>query len=519
MAIYHLSVKNITRSDGRSSVAAAAYRAGERLHAERDDIHHDYSRRGGVVHAEVILPDGAPSWMADRQNLWNAVEDAEKRKDSRLAKEVEIALPKELDHESNINLARQFSIQVLAAEGVPVDCAFHDDGNGNPHAHLLMPTRSLAPDGFAKKKNLKLDDKAFLEGVRLKWQDYCNTALDREELDARVDHRTLEAQGIDREPGTHHGPNREPEAFEGILVHSDDLSGAGSEERPGSASGAQLEAGEQTNERVQRLHLAEQELANYLVAQQKQRDMARQYQLGLNRLQQSRAHIRRRQDQLMRLRATQDKAARYSQRQAEWLHELTSTTYRQPDNAWHNLFRLFSMQSLDIFGHTVSRRPALFGELQGIGVLFWKSPKRRAAHNSAARLPKAMQDWQQAQQREQDHQRSLLSVEQDITAQKEFQNQLHTRLLECPAQAYDAEADRERRVVLFQARNQILDQLTPDDITASDFEPERQQQLIDQWQRHELQKRKKYHDALPHVSVQGEDPFVWQRDEDDRPAR
>lgn len=510
MAIYHLSVKNISRRDGRSSVAAAAYRAGDRLYIEREATHHDYTRRSGVVHAEVVLPDGAPAWMADRERLWNAVENTEKRKDARLCKEVEIALPKELDHDGNIHLARQFSTQVLAAEGVAVDCAIHDDGNGNPHAHLLMPTRTLAPDGFGKK-NRKLDDKAFLEGVRIRWQDFCNTALDRAGVDAQVDHRTLEAQGIDREPDQHRGPNQSIEAPQEPQERPD---GATIVEAtldvhtaPSGLSGADYE-------RVQQLHIIEQQLAAHITTQKRRRAMAQQYQHGVAKLEKTRAYMRRRQDQLRRVREVQDKAAQYATRQTDFLHKLTHSTYRQPDDAWSNLFRLFGMKPLPTFVRTVSKRPALFGELHGMQILFWKSPKRRAAHKNAARLPNAISEWQQTQHKTHELQAAVHDIEKDIAGQQTRHTQIHGRLLECPSPKYDADTDRDNRASLFQSRNELLDQLTPDHITASGIDQERQQQLIALWQQHELKKRTQKSKALHPAPTEQEDPFAWQRELD-----
>ncbi len=207
MAIFHLSVKNICRADGRSAVAAAAYRAGARLRNMAARRINDYSNRGGVVHSEILLPENAPAWMTDREMLWNAVDAAESRKDARVAKEVEIALPIELARAANIGLARQFAADLFTRRGVVADLSVHDAGDGNPHAHVLLATRSLAPDGFGSK-NRQLDDRTFLSGLRETWEVYANRTLEAHGAAARIDHRTLEAQGIDREPELHRGPNR-----------------------------------------------------------------------------------------------------------------------------------------------------------------------------------------------------------------------------------------------------------------------------------------------------------------------
>jgi ATP-dependent exoDNAse (exonuclease V) alpha subunit len=205
VAIYHLSVKNVSRADNRSAVAAAAYRAGARLRNDAEDRISDFSNRSGVVHSEILLPGNAPAWMADREALWNAVEAVEARKDARLAKEVEIALPVELAREVNIGLARRFAADLFTTKGLVADLSVHDAGDGNPHAHILLATRNLAPDGFGAK-NRQLDNRAFLSGLRETWEVYANRALEQYGAAARIDHRTLEAQGIDRPPEEHRGP-------------------------------------------------------------------------------------------------------------------------------------------------------------------------------------------------------------------------------------------------------------------------------------------------------------------------
>lgn len=155
MAIYHLSVKIISRSKGRSAVASAAYRAGEKLHDLREDKTHDYSRKSGVIHREVITPDGAPEWATQREVLWNRVEASEKRKDSQLAREVEIALPRELSTEARAQLVRSFVQDEFTNKGMIADVAIHNpeasDGQENPHAHIMLTMRHLDDWEFGGK--------------------------------------------------------------------------------------------------------------------------------------------------------------------------------------------------------------------------------------------------------------------------------------------------------------------------------------------------------------------------------
>lgn len=202
MAIFHLSAKVIGRSGGRSSVAAAAYRSAGRLRDERQGVEHDYSRKGGVVHTEIMAPKDAPDWMRDRDQLWNAVEAVEKRRDAQLAREIEVALPRELGRVERLELLRGFVQREFVDRGMIADLAVHEgkarDGQGQPHAHVMLTLRELTGDGFGKK------DRAWnapdlLVGWREAWARDANAALERAGRSERIDHRTLDAQREDAE--------------------------------------------------------------------------------------------------------------------------------------------------------------------------------------------------------------------------------------------------------------------------------------------------------------------------------
>ncbi|NCC41762.1 MAG: conjugal transfer protein TraA [Gammaproteobacteria bacterium] len=210
MAVYRLSAKVIGRNAGRSVTAAAAYRAGECIEDERTGLAHDYRRRTGVEHVEILAPDNAPEWMRDRAKLWNAVELIEKRKDAQLARELQLALPCELDASQNLALVRGFVREQCVAHGMVADIAIHSpDREGderNWHAHVLLTMRDLLGDGFGKK-NRAWNESARLEDWREKWAEYQNRALERAGSKERVDHRSLEARGIDREAEPKLGPH------------------------------------------------------------------------------------------------------------------------------------------------------------------------------------------------------------------------------------------------------------------------------------------------------------------------
>lgn len=213
MAIFHFSAKVIGRSSGRSAVAAAAYRSGERLHDERIDRTHDFTNKAGVLHSEVMLPKGAPEAFADRATLWNAVEAAEKRKDAQLAREVEFALPRELPKKDNIKLAREFVKAEFVERGMIADLNVHwdigEDGKAKPHAHVMLTMREIGrevtKDGFGAKVR-DWNKTALIEQWRERWADHVNRALAERDIDTRIDHRSLEAQGIALEPQDKIGP-------------------------------------------------------------------------------------------------------------------------------------------------------------------------------------------------------------------------------------------------------------------------------------------------------------------------
>jgi MobA/MobL family len=220
MADYHLSVKAVSRAAGRSATAAAAYRAGCMIEDERTGTVHDYRRKQGVETAFIILPPVAPAGLHDRAALWNAAEAAEKRRDAKVAREWEVGLPRELSKEGRERAGREYAQWIVDRHGIAVDAALHAPsrrtGNDNWHMHLLGSTRIVGAQGFgAKTRDLDRKQTAgpLIEEARAKWAEIANQALEREGYAARIDHRSLKARGIDRQPTIHEGPAvREMEA-------------------------------------------------------------------------------------------------------------------------------------------------------------------------------------------------------------------------------------------------------------------------------------------------------------------
>lgn len=197
MAIYHLRATMISRSAGRSATAATAYRSAERIHDQRTGLSFDYRARSGVEHVEILAPERSPEWVQDRAALWNAVEQAETRKNSQVAREIRVALPAELDRDQRIELVRDFCQRSFVDRGMVADIALHAPGREgderNHHAHILLTTREIGPEGFGAK-NRDWNAVAALEDWREAWARDSNHALERCGHEARIDHRTLEAQ-------------------------------------------------------------------------------------------------------------------------------------------------------------------------------------------------------------------------------------------------------------------------------------------------------------------------------------
>ncbi len=219
MAIFHFSVKVISRATGASALASAAYRSASRLHDERLDRDHDFTNKSGVVHSEVMLPDGAPEHLADRATLWNTVEAGEKRKDAQLSREVEFAIPREMDQAQGIELARDFVQREMVDRGMVADLNVHwdigADGLAKPHAHVMLSMREVGEDGFgAKVRDWNRTEQ--VEHWREAWADHVNERLAQLDIDARIDHRSLDAQGIDLEPQNKIGPAAGRRADEGL---------------------------------------------------------------------------------------------------------------------------------------------------------------------------------------------------------------------------------------------------------------------------------------------------------------
>jgi hypothetical protein len=232
MAIYHCSIKIIKRSQGRSAVAAAAYRSGQRLTNEWDGVTHDYTKKGGVVYSEILLPVHAPPQFSDRSTLWNSVEESEKSRNAQLAREIEIALPAEIDRRSQIQLVSKYVQDIFVFSGMCADFSIHDKGDGNPHAHIMLTLRPLKesgewgakcrkkydldgngqrirlPSGGFKSHRVNItdwNDPGRAEEWRAQWARYVNAMLEFCNLSQRVDHRSYLRQGVQKIPTVHMG--------------------------------------------------------------------------------------------------------------------------------------------------------------------------------------------------------------------------------------------------------------------------------------------------------------------------
>ena len=255
MALYHFHVEQIKRSEGRTAVASAAYRAGEKLHNLWDGETHDYTKKGGVIYKEIMLPDHAPKRFLDRYTLWNEVEQVEKRYDAQLSYSFDMALQNEFSMEENIALAREFIQKYFVSDGMIADFAVHqpdkeEGGIPNPHFHVLVPIRPLNADGTWGAKQHRvyhLDE----EGNRIKdengkwvfdavpttnwgrpetldmwreaWADMVNARFEEKGLECRIDHRSYVDQGLDLIPTVHEGPHVRKMEKKGIRTEKGEL--------------------------------------------------------------------------------------------------------------------------------------------------------------------------------------------------------------------------------------------------------------------------------------------------------
>lgn len=250
MAIYHLSTKIISRSKGKSSIASSAYRSGEKLYNKRDGLIHDYTKRKDVIYKEIFKPINAPNWVLDREQLWNEVEQIEKSKNSQLAREIDIALPIELNEKERIELLREYVIDNFSNKGMVADVVIHDKKDGNPHSHIILTMRPFEENGewgakakkeyildkngnktYSKNGNAKSrkiettnwNKKETLEHWREQWAIYVNKALEKANRKERIDHRSYEDRGIDKLATRHEGPTVRAMEKKGIKTEIGDI--------------------------------------------------------------------------------------------------------------------------------------------------------------------------------------------------------------------------------------------------------------------------------------------------------
>ncbi|WP_144481465.1 MobQ family relaxase [Cytobacillus oceanisediminis] len=203
MAIYHLSMQIISRSKGQSAVASAAYRSGEKLNDQRTNEDKFY-RREIQPETMILAPSHAPEWVQDRNRLWNEVEKIEKRKDAQLARELNIALPRELSNDLQKELVREYVQEQFVNKGMIADIAIHRDDEENPHVHIMLTTREISAEGFGQK-NRDWNQRALLEKWREEWANFANKALEREGIQERISHLSHEARGLEQLPTVHLG--------------------------------------------------------------------------------------------------------------------------------------------------------------------------------------------------------------------------------------------------------------------------------------------------------------------------
>ena len=254
MALYHFHVSQVSRGAGQSAVASAAYRAGQKLRDNYYGETHDYTKKGGVIMSEILLPDNAPERFLDRETLWNEVENVEKNAKAQLAYSFDFALQNELSREENIRIAKEFVTECFVGKGMICDMAIHEPGKDpgdipNPHVHVLVPMRPLNEDGtwgnkqhreyvldekgnrirdsqgkyiFNAVKNTDWGDPETLNYWRAMWAKKVNEAFEQKGIVARIDHRSYIDQGLDILPQIHEGPTVRAMEAKGITTEKGD---------------------------------------------------------------------------------------------------------------------------------------------------------------------------------------------------------------------------------------------------------------------------------------------------------
>ena len=250
MAIFHCSIKIISRGKSKSAVAAAAYRSGEKITNEYDGITHDYTRKGGIAFTGILLPDNAPKEYQDRSTLWNAVECVEKSKNAQLAREIEVSIPKEIPREYWQRLMTDYCKSNFVNKGMIADFCIHDKDPSNPHCHILLTMRPIEKNGKWGAKSRKVYD-LDSDGNRIKlpsgnwkshkedttdwnsqdnaelwrenWSEHCNLYLENLGQTERIDHRSYERQGIDKIPSIHLGVQASQMEQKGIKTERGNL--------------------------------------------------------------------------------------------------------------------------------------------------------------------------------------------------------------------------------------------------------------------------------------------------------
>jgi ATP-dependent exoDNAse (exonuclease V) alpha subunit len=222
MAIFHFQHQIISRKDGKSAVASASYRSGENLRDERYNKTHRFKHRSEMVESFILLPDSAPEEFEDRETLWNAVEAKELRGDSQLAREINVALPREVDPFHYRQLLTDYCEEVFTSEGMIADVAIHLDNPENPHAHIMLTMRDVSKSGFGNKNrewnSFKKADKK-IEQWREVWANAVNKTLEFFGFDDRIDHRSYKRQGSEKIAMIHE--SREVREMEKRGIHTD----------------------------------------------------------------------------------------------------------------------------------------------------------------------------------------------------------------------------------------------------------------------------------------------------------
>ncbi len=470
MANYHLHAKIVARSKGRSAVAAAAYRSASRFTDMRTGITTNYTRKQGVVYSEIMVPtsakgEGSPlaELATDRGEFWNAVEAKERRHDAQVAREVEFSLPIELSKKQQIELAKKYVGKQFVDAGMFADICIHDEGKGNPHAHVLLTMRDIKSDGFGNK-NRNWNKKELLEKWRENWANEANQALELAGIDESIDHRTLGVQGISREPQIHRGASVDEMEQRGIETDRGNTFRAIDDRNQEVAPVYRLDVALRSTEDL------EKRMQDFTA----KRRAYHEKQLELKDLDRRRFECQQLIKQTEEDRKCFEKAAENS---TATLQKRFQKVYRHPEQAWEKL-REWEASIPSSEPHFLNE-PKHYGALRGANLVGMKNPHRQKAEIESEFIEQDWREWENSKNSNIRATNELKSLESDVKQLEQAVIKAHQEL---EALEFDAKEEKHLEAAKKAAdrdAEKALQGIKTEQIQQTDMPNSRKQKMLD----------------------------------------